>query len=275
MNFQKNNLDKASSPYLQQHKKNPIYWQEWHPQVIDYAKQQNKLILVSVGYATCHWCHVMADDTFQDAATAKFINEHFVPIKVDREQRPDIDQYLMSYAVQTIGTGGWPLNVILTADLKPFAATTYLPSKEDTQMGLASFLQLLNKVVEFYDAHKENISSYVPPIVIAQPVQPQLVLNTIESQFDPVNGGFGLTPKFPPHATLLFLLTVFAQENAKSLYIMLKKTCEAMALGGLQDHLQGGFFRYCIDAQWTIPILKKCWLIKLFCFGIIALLIKR
>src|SRR3989344_2564319 len=127
IDFDRNNLDKALSPYLQQHKDNPIYWQEWSKEVLSYAEKQKKILFVSVGYATCHWCHVMAAEAFSDLEVADYLNENFVPIKVDREQRPDIDNYLMSFLVKTQGQGGWPLNAFLQPDLKPILAVTYVP----------------------------------------------------------------------------------------------------------------------------------------------------
>jgi len=127
MSFKRNNLDKSSSPYLQQHKTNPIHWQEWSTEVLEYAKKENKPIFVSVGYSTCHWCHVMASEAFSNKEIADFLNANFVSIKVDREQRPDIDKYLMSFLVETQGQGGWPLNAFLTPDLKPILALTYVP----------------------------------------------------------------------------------------------------------------------------------------------------
>lgn len=256
MNYQKNNLDKSASVYLQQHKENPVHWQEWHPDVLAYAKQQDKLILISMGYSTCHWCQTMAHDTFQDKDTADFLNEQFVCILIDRELRPDIDQYLMSFSVQTTGIGGWPLNVMLTPDLKPFASTTYVPAHSEDPK-IPSFLMILVKVVDYYRKNKDDIKPFILAIPKLQNAAPQSIIPTIESQFDASFGGFGGAPKFPPHATLLFLLTVFAQENIKPIYIMLKKTLDAMAMGGLHDHLQGGFFRYCVDAHWTIPHFEK------------------
>ena len=135
MQFNKNNLDKANSPYLKQHQNNPIYWQEWSKEVLDYAKENNKIIFLSIGYSTCHWCHVMAEETFSNKEVSDYLNEHFVSIKVDREQRPDIDKKMMDFIVHETGQGGWPLNIFLTKNQDPFYPITYLPS--------TSFLQLL------------------------------------------------------------------------------------------------------------------------------------
>src|SRR3989344_2747215 len=144
MNFNKNNLDKSYSPYLQQHKENPIHWQEWSQEVIVYAKKSNKPIFVSVGYSTCHWCHVMAREAFSNNEIASYLNENFVSIKVDREQRPDIDQYLMDFIIKNKGSGGWPLNCLLNPDLKPLFAVTYAPITP--QYGLPGFLGLLKVI---------------------------------------------------------------------------------------------------------------------------------
>ncbi len=256
MNYNKNNLSTASSLYLQQHKDNPIHWQEWDQGVLSYAKQQDKLVLVSVGYSTCYWCTVMAKDTFQDAQTAEFLNTHFVSIKIDKELRPDIDYYMMAFAIQSMGIGGWPLNVILTPDLKPILAVTYIPAKSDNPQ-VPTFAAVAQKALEHYQMHKDDIISYALPHIQLQPAQVGNIIGTIESQFDAINGGFGLAPKFPPHATMLFLLSIFSQENVKSLYIMLKKTLDTLSISGLHDHLDGGFFRYCVDSQWNIPHFEK------------------
>ncbi len=255
MNFQQNNLDKVTSPYLQQHKDNPIYWQEWSTEIIEYAKQHNKLILLSSGYATCHWCHVMAHDTFENQAIADFLNEHFVSIKIDREQRPDIDQYMISYSIQFHGISGWPLNVIFTPDFKPFAAVTYLAAEE--KYGQPAFITFLQKAKEYYDAHKDKVQPFHLPSISAVDIHVDDLIDLIEKQSDELEGGFGHSPKFPPHATLLFLLHYFERTKKQSIYTTLKKTLDIMALRGLHDHLQGGFFRYCVDRAWTIPHFEK------------------
>ena len=255
INFQRNNLDKASSPYLQQHKDNPIHWQEWSPEVLVYDKKNNKVIFVSVGYATCHWCHVMAYDTFEDQAVAEFLNKHFVSIKVDREQRPDIDQFMMSFITQTTGSGGWPLNVILTPDLKPFFAVTYVSAKP--HHGMPAFLDILKQTKDFYHKHKGKIREYRMPVQKAKDVSDAFVVKGIQSEFDAHYGGFGQAQKFPPHNTLLFLLHKFEHEKNKTIKDIVEKTLDSMALRGLHDHLQGGFFRYCVDREWTIPHFEK------------------
>lgn len=256
MNYLKNNLDKSHSPYLKSKHDSPIFWQEWSSDVLAYAQQQNKLILVSVGYATCHWCTVMDNDTFKDAAVAQYLNTHFVSIAVDREERPDIDHYYMSFALKTAQVGGWPLNIVLTPDLKPFVATTYIPAHETKPEGIG-FLALLTKAKQLHDEHAAEIPAYQLKPEKPAIAQEQVLIDTIEEQFDDFNGGFGDVPKFPPHATLLFLLATFSLNNKKNIYIMLKKTLDSMAIGGLHDHLQGGFFRYCVDQEWKMPHFEK------------------
>lgn len=253
LNFQRNNLDKATSPYLQQHSDNPIYWQDWSSEVLKYAKKHNKLIFVSVGYATCHWCHVMANDTFEDKEVADFLNKHFVSIKVDREQRPDIDQYMMSFIVQTQGAGGWPLNVILTPDLKPLLAVTYVSAKP--QHGMPAFVDVLHRAKDFYEKHEQDIKEYHIPIARAEKVSD--IIKIIQAHYDSLYGGFGFNQKFPPHNTLLFLLHHFERTKEKEIREIIEKTLNIMALRGLYDHLQGGFFRYCVDREWTIPHFEK------------------
>ncbi|MFP4206521.1 MAG: thioredoxin domain-containing protein, partial [Spirochaetaceae bacterium] len=148
MDFTRNNLDRAISPYLRQHAENPVWWQEWSDEALAYARGTDRILFVSVGYATCHWCHVMADEAFSDPQTAAYLNEHFVPIKVDREQRPDIDRMLMDFLLATTGQGGWPLNAFLSPRLEPFFAMTYAGTT--SRFGMPAFIEILTRVVEFY-----------------------------------------------------------------------------------------------------------------------------
>jgi len=255
IDFNRNNLDKASSPYLQQHKDNPIHWQEWNSEVLEYAKKNNKLIFVSVGYATCHWCHVMAAEAFSNKEIADYLNKHFVAIKVDREQRPDIDRYLMSFIQTTQGQGGWPLNAILTPDRKPFLAVTYLPVVR--KHGMPSFLDVLNRAKDGYEKNKEKIQLYVPLPERVESIEEKDLIKMILANFDKDGGGFGYGVKFPPHNTLLFLLSYFEKTKNKEVKEMIEKTLDKMATHGLHDHLQGGFYRYCVDNAWTIPHFEK------------------
>ncbi len=253
IHLNRNNLEQATSPYLQQHRDNPIHWQEWSREVLEYAKMNDKIILVSVGYATCHWCHVMAQEAFSNKEIADFLNEHFVCIKVDREQRPDIDSYMMNFMQETQGHGGWPLNVFLTADQKPFLAVTYVPITP--RHGLPGFLDLLEHVQQSYRQYASQISSYDYHLPAAEDVEEEQLIKAIKSNF--TGTGFTPGPQFPPHNTVLFLLSWYEQHKDREIKDVLEKILEIMATGGLHDHLQGGFYRYCIDESWTIPHFEK------------------
>lgn len=255
LDIQRNNLDKSSSPYLRQHAKNPIWWQEWRPEVIEEAVRRNKPLFVSVGYATCHWCHVMAADAFSDGVTADYLNKHFICIKVDRETRPDIDQFLMHFITAQNGSGGWPLNVFLTPDIHPIFALTYALGYGSGSM--SSFLDITKRVYDYYINHKDKIIPFKatekPPSIIEE----KMIIKELLTYFDSVDGGFGRGQKFPPHTTLLYLLYLLCVEKNKDVQKMCSSTLDAMRLGGLNDHLQGGIFRYCVDSNWTIPHFEK------------------
>lgn len=257
LNFQRNNLDKAFSPYLQQHKDNPVYWQEWGKEVLTYAKKHNKLLFISSGYATCHWCHVMAAEAFSNAEVAAFLNADFVAIKIDREQRPDIDQYLMAFLIEQQGHGGWPLNVIMTQDGKPVFACTYLPVS--SRQGLPGFLEMLQftKTISGQEENKDLFHSFSISAPERQQVDEQNLLAPLYSAFDNQYGGFGFDAKFPPHNTLLFLLHYYAKTKDETVKNIIEKTLDMMAQCGLHDHLQGGFYRYCVDRAWAVPHFEK------------------
>ena len=253
--LKRNNLDKSLSPYLLQHTSNPVWWQEWSSEIIQHAVEEKKPLFVSVGYATCHWCHVMAAEAFSDIDTANFLNRHFICIKVDREQRPDIDQFLMHFIIALSGNGGWPLNVFLTADLRPIYAITYAPVHSSGSQ--LSFLSIAEKVHEYYKKNADDIAPFiikeVQPLIAAE----ESLVKNILSYYDPDYGGFGPGQKFPPHTTLLYLLYFLCVENNPDVQTICRKTLDAMRLGGINDHLQGGIFRYCVDRQWTIPHFEK------------------
>lgn len=253
--FKRNNLDKSISPYLLQHVSNPIWWQEWSSEIIQNAADQNKPLFVSVGYATCHWCHVMAAEAFSDIDTANFLNSHFICIKVDREQRPDIDQFLMQYLTAQSGNGGWPLNVFLTADLRPIHALTYAPAHSTGSQ--YSFLSIAKKVHEYFENNVDDITPFIAPEVQPPIAGEESLVKNLLSYYDPDYGGFGNAQKFPPHSTLLYLLYFLCAENNPHAEAICRKTLDAMRLRGLNDHLQGGIFRYCVDRQWTIPHFEK------------------
>jgi hypothetical protein len=249
-----------------------VWWQEWSEEAIEYAKKHDRILFVSVGYATCHWCHVMAADAFSDQEVADYLNEHFLPIKVDREQRPDIDQMLMQFLVQTTGQGGWPLNAFLSPRLEPFFAMTYASS--EPRYGMPPFIDILRRVVEFYGKHKDELR----PFQVQGPARRgdtagssadggedaelTRITETISRAFDDEHGGFGTSQKFPPHSSLLYLLHRYADtrevgEPDEQAGKMARQTLEVMQRRGLHDHLQGGFFRYCVDREWTIPHFEK------------------
>lgn len=255
--FSKNNLDQSLSPYLQQHKDNPIHWQEWTKETLNFAKNQNKLIFLSIGYATCHWCHVMAQEAFSDQETADYLNNNFVAIKVDREQRPEIDSFFMDFITKTSGRGGWPLNVVLNPEIKPFFAGTYFPHKE--KHGLRSLLSVLQLVKKWYEQNKNNLQEYSiqHAKIPSEHVDELEIIQRIEFSFDKQFGGFGNQTKFPPHNTLLLLLNFYQETKDDKAKKMILKTLDIMSKKGLHDHLQGGFYRYTVDRQWMIPHFEK------------------
>jgi hypothetical protein len=253
--FKRNNLENSSSPYLLQHTSNPVWWQEWSMEVIDFAESENKPLLVSVGYSTCHWCHVMASEAFSDSATADYLNNNFVCIKVDREQRPDIDQYMMDFINSQNGRGGWPLNVFLTPTMKPVFAMTYAPAVERDSM--YSFLSVCEQVKAYYDKNGNSIAEFVPQENISPVSDETSLVQSLSQFYDSENGGFGSGQKFPSHSTLLFLLYQLSIEDSPSIKTICVRTLDAMCQRGLHDHLQGGIFRYCIDREWTIPHFEK------------------
>ena len=253
--WRKNNLDRSSSPYLRQHAGNPIWWQEWSSETLAYALAENKPLFVSVGYATCHWCHVMAREAFSDPETADYFNANFVSIKVDREQRPDIDQYLMNFIQARTGSGGWPLNVFLTPDLKPLHALTYAPLR--TSGNRYSFLYIAEAVIEFLKSRSDSIIQFSPSEQEAPAADAELLTESLAKYFDSEHGGFGTSQKFPPHSTLLFMLYRLSVSPDETLQEMITTTLDAMMMRGLNDHLQGGIYRYCVDREWAIPHFEK------------------
>lgn len=255
MSYDRNNLDKSSSSYLKMHKDNPINWQEWEESVLRYAKDNNKLILVSIGYSTCHWCHVMLRDTFSNKDIAKRLNEDFVCIKIDREERPDLDSYFMSFINETYGHGGWPLNVFLSPDLKPFLAITYAGS--ETKYGMPSFNEILDRCLDFYEENKSKLVNYVMNEPDLTRIEEDKVFENVKKYYDKEFGGFGSTNKFPPHCTLMFLFHYLIENNNEELYQISINTINSIINGGLNDHIEGGYFRYSVDRDWSIPHFEK------------------
>ncbi|MEX1207666.1 MAG: thioredoxin domain-containing protein [Acidimicrobiia bacterium] len=263
-----NRLADATSPYLLQHQGNPVDWYEWGAAAFAEAQQRDVPVLLSVGYASCHWCHVMAHESFEDEATAALMNDLFVNVKVDREERPDVDRVYMD-AVQTMsGRGGWPMTVFLTPGGEPFYAGTYFPKTE--RGGMPSFTRVLQAVSDAWVAKREEVEGQAAALrqAIAAPQIPtgdetperESLVRAVEAlatQFDPVHGGFGPAPKFPQSPTLEFLLRAARRPWAPQAEQMLVKTLQTMAHGGIHDRIGGGFSRYSVDARWLVPHFEK------------------
>jgi len=259
-----NRLSNATSPYLLQHADNPVDWQEWGDEAFDEAARSGRPVLLSIGYAACHWCHVMAHESFEDEATAAQMNERFVSIKVDREERPDVDTVYMAATQALTGQGGWPMTVFLTPDRKPFYAGTYFPPT--ARQGMPAFSQVLDAVSAAWTDRREEVVSSASGIA-AQLAEQRLVAApgtvtpadlaaarvTLVRDFDATYGGFGRAPKFPPSMVLDALL----RDGSPDALEMAARTCTAMARGGIYDQLGGGFARYSVDAQWVVPHFEK------------------
>ncbi|GIH91546.1 thioredoxin domain-containing protein [Planobispora siamensis] len=259
-----NKLKDATSPYLLQHADNPVHWFEWGPEAFEEAARRDAPLLISVGYSACHWCHVMAHESFEDEATAALMNEHFVNVKVDREERPDVDAVYMAATQAMTGHGGWPMTVFATPEGHPFYTGTYFPRPQ--------FQRLLTAVATTWKEDRQGVLTQSSKIVEAlgeQTAFPSGPLPTPEtltravrnlaSSFDPVHGGFGGAPKFPPSMALEFLLRYGAAggPEAGRAVSMTERTLEAMARGGMYDQLVGGFARYSVDAEWIVPHFEK------------------
>lgn len=265
-----NRLAREKSPYLLQHQHNPVDWYAWGQEAFDKARKENKPIFLSIGYSTCHWCHVMERESFENETTADFLNKHFVSIKVDREERPDVDKIYMT-VVQAMGQGGgWPLNVFLTPDLKPFYGGTYFPP--ENKFGRPSFLQVLEHIVELWETrgtelkdsatqmhHQLEQMTHAEPTnnLALTPAVLKHAVQAFKNEYDPQYGGFGRAPKFPRPSQPLLLLACGAQNKDQEAIKMVLHTCERMAAGGMYDQLGGGFARYSTDAQWLVPHFEK------------------
>jgi len=264
-----NRLADTSSPYLQQHAGNPVDWQPWDEAALAQARRENKPILLSVGYSACHWCHVMEHESFEDAEVARAMNDHFVSIKVDREERPDLDQvYQRAYSLLTQQNGGWPLTMFLMPDGTPFFGGTYFPKQ--SAYGRPGFLELLHKVAQAYREQGDPIAAQngrlrewmaklePQPSDAALPAGSlQLAWDKLAQTFDPVHGGFGTAPKFPHAPELALALHRLRQSGDAEARNVLQVTLSRMADGGIHDQLGGGFCRYSVDAEWTIPHFEK------------------
>ena len=265
-----NRLAQETSPYLQQHADNPVDWYPWGEEALRLAREQNKPILLSIGYSACHWCHVMAHESFEDAEVAAVMNQHYINIKVDREERPDLDHiYQTAHYMLTQRNGGWPLTLFLTPDQIPFVAGTYFP--KETRHNLPGFVQLMERVAEFYRTRQEDIATQNASLLQAldttlPDTQAQGSFSTtpldaackaLQQTFDTVSGGFGSAPKFPHPMDMEFLLRHAARSNAPDARHMALHTLRKMADGGIYDQLGGGFCRYSVDAHWEIPHFEK------------------
>ena len=263
-----NRLIDETSPYLLQHAHNPVDWYPWSAEAFERAKKEDKPVFLSIGYSTCHWCHVMERESFENEEIAEILNEHFVSIKVDREKRPDVDEIYMNAVVMTTGSGGWPLSVFLTPGGKPFYGGTYFPPKD--AFGRPGFGRILLSIAEAWKNKRQQLvesagklSEYLqrPSTTTGQVTLSPSLLNRaflqFKSSFDTIHGGFGTAPKFPQPTNLSMLLGYWHRSgDAESLH-MVEKTLETMAKGGIYDHLGGGFHRYATDARWLVPHFEK------------------
>jgi uncharacterized protein YyaL (SSP411 family) len=264
-----NRLAAEQSPYLLQHANNPVDWWAWGEAAFEDARRSDRPIFLSIGYATCHWCHVMEHESFEDAATAALLNRDFVPIKVDREERPDLDRVYMTFVQATTGAGGWPMNVWLTPGLQPFYGGTYFPPR--SQYGRPGFSDVLREIARAWREERDAISASAADIVerlallakgegasgAADASALDETRRQFEQTFDRRRGGFGDAPKFPRPSELLFLLREHARTGEAGPRDMVLQTLRAMAMGGMRDHIGGGFHRYSVDGNWRVPHFEK------------------
>jgi uncharacterized protein len=268
-----NHLAHETSPYLLQHRDNPVDWFPWGPEALQLSEEQQKPIFLSVGYSACHWCHVMAHESFEDEKIARLLNEHFISIKVDREERPDLDQIYMNAVQLLTGRGGWPMSVFLTPSLQPFFGGTYWPPTG--RMGMPGFDQILEAVAEAWRERREQalaqgaeLAAHIQQARLAGPAEGKSngelsagllrqAGTALERQFDPRHGGFGGAPKFPHPLDLQLLLRLGRQPHGNAMLDMVVKSLDMMAAGGIYDHLGGGFHRYSVDDRWLVPHFEK------------------
>jgi len=264
-----NHLSSEKSPYLLQHVHNPVDWHPWGKLAFDRARLEEKPILLSIGYSTCHWCHVMAHESFEDVSIAKIINDHFIAIKVDREERPDIDHIYMTATTAMTGQGGWPLTVFLTPQGDPFYGGTYFPPY--AKWGSVGFIDLLNSIAAGWESDRESIFSSsqsiteslrrhaqrTPSLEALDETLLDQAFRQMRGQFDSTNGGFGSSPKFPMGHNLSFLLRYYKRRDNPEALSMVEKTLTAMSNGGMWDHIGGGFHRYSTDQNWHVPHFEK------------------
>ncbi|MDQ0949995.1 uncharacterized protein YyaL (SSP411 family) [Streptomyces phaeochromogenes] len=264
-----NRLAHETSPYLLQHADNPVDWWPWSADAFEEARRSGKPVLLSVGYSSCHWCHVMAHESFEDQETADYLNAHFVSVKVDREERPDVDAVYMEAVQAATGQGGWPMTVFLTPDAEPFYFGTYFPPAP--RQGMPSFRQVLEGVHSAWTDRRDEVAEVAEKIVrdlagreiafgdTRVPGEEELAqaLLGLTRDYDSAHGGFGGAPKFPPSMAIEFLLRHHARTGAEGALQMAADTCERMARGGIYDQLGGGFARYSVDREWVVPHFEK------------------
>jgi uncharacterized protein len=264
-----NRLASEQSPYLLQHKDNPVDWRPWGAEAFDAARRENKPIFLSIGYSTCHWCHVMEHESFESREIADVLNRHFVSIKVDREERPDVDRVYMTFVQVTTGSGGWPMSVWLTPSLQPFYGGTYFPPT--SKWGKPGFVDVLEEIARVWHEERDKVEQSAATITerlrglrshsgrgpIPSPDALDRAVEEFAVAFDRRRGGFGQAPKFPRPSELLFLLREHARTGAAEPRDMVLVTLRAMALGGMRDHIGGGFHRYSVDAEWRVPHFEK------------------
>ena len=262
-----NKLIKEKSPYLLQHSENPVDWFPWCDEAFERAVKENKPVFISIGYSTCHWCHVMEKESFEDKEIAKLMNNSFINIKVDREERPDIDSIYMSVCQMLTGSGGWPLTVITTPDRKPFFAGTYFP--KTSKWGKIGMLELIPRINDLWKNRNELLVTSSEDITqklnesnqqLSEPIDDLIfskAFNDLSKSFDKVNGGFSLAPKFPMPGNLYLLMRYFSSNNSNDALKMVNLTLEKMRYGGIYDHLGYGFHRYSTDDLWLVPHFEK------------------
>ena len=267
-NLKPNRLINEKNPYLLQHAHNPVDWYGWGEEAFEKAKKEDKPVFLSIGYSTCHWCHVMAHESFEDTEVAKLMNESFVNIKVDREERPDIDGIYMDVCQLLTGSGGWPLTIIMTSDKKPFFGGTYFP--KNSMYGRIGMMDLIPKIMELWNNRRDdilisaedltervkrfNISDFKTPI---DKEILDITFNSLKSSFDDELGGFGNSPKFPIPHNLKFLINFYESSKKNEALRMVEHTLTKMAVGGIYDHIGYGFHRYSTDRQWIVPHFEK------------------
>jgi len=262
-----NQLSTETSPYLLQHKNNPVNWYPWNTEALKKAKKENKLIFLSIGYSTCHWCHVMAHESFEDKIVAKILNQNFISIKMDKEQFPHIDSYYQSiYRLMNKKAGGWPLTIIMTPDKKPFFSGTYIPKEQG--YGSKGLLNILNTIIK-YDKNElsksgekilqtltnnENIQN--SNVLIKKNIELKALVQ-YKTYYDSTYKGFSLAPKFPQASKITNLLKIYESTSNKEALTMAIDALTAMAKGGIYDQIEGGFYRYSVDKKWEIPHFEK------------------